>query len=83
MIDGYTTTDRYPYSQAINDERLRSGSGLRQNLNYVRNSVKVTIDAKIFGIGGIVETFVERSVKQSYENSAEFTDAWLAKKLAR
>ena len=49
----------------------------------VDRTVKVTIDAKIFGIGGIVETFVERSVKQSYENSAEFTDAWLAKKLGR
>lgn len=45
LMDGYTTSDAYPYSQAINDERLRPGSGLSQNLNYVRNSVKVTIDA--------------------------------------
>lgn len=34
MLDAYTTTDRYPYSQ-----RLADGT------NYMRNSVKVVIDA--------------------------------------
>ena len=34
MLDGYTTTDRYPYSEPVR------GLG-----NYIRNSVKVTIDA--------------------------------------
>jgi uncharacterized membrane protein (UPF0182 family) len=34
MLDGYTTTDRYPYSDPVR------GLG-----NYIRNSVKVTIDA--------------------------------------
>jgi uncharacterized protein len=40
MLDGYTTTNRYPYSQSV------SGSGgLAHDFNYVRNSVKATIDA--------------------------------------
>jgi uncharacterized membrane protein (UPF0182 family) len=34
MLDGYTSTDRYPYSDPVR------GIG-----NYVRNSVKVTVDA--------------------------------------
>ncbi|HEU4371032.1 MAG TPA: UPF0182 family protein [Methylomirabilota bacterium] len=34
MIDGYTTTDRYPYSDPVR------GIG-----NYIRNSVKATVDA--------------------------------------
>ncbi len=34
MLDGYTTTDRYPYSDPV------PGLG-----NYIRNSVKVTVDA--------------------------------------
>jgi len=34
MLDGYTTTDRYPYSEPV------GGLG-----NYIRNSVKATIDA--------------------------------------
>jgi uncharacterized membrane protein (UPF0182 family) len=33
MIDGYTTTDRYPYAQPV------------RGFNYIRNSVKATIDA--------------------------------------
>jgi hypothetical protein len=43
--DAYTTTDNYPYSQNANTGALSSGSGLNQNFNYVRNSVKVLINA--------------------------------------
>ncbi|MDD3839568.1 MAG: UPF0182 family protein [Clostridia bacterium] len=37
IIDGYTTSDQYPYSQPI----------IRENdyINYIRNSVKVVVDA--------------------------------------
>ncbi|MDQ1508000.1 MAG: uncharacterized protein QOD57_5727 [Actinomycetota bacterium] len=47
VIDAYTVTDRYPYSQAYSPDpaRLTPGSGLQTRLNYVRNSVKATIDA--------------------------------------
>ncbi len=46
MQDAYTTTDRYPYAQQARTDGLRSGADLRgKNFNYVRNSVKVTIDA--------------------------------------
>lgn len=37
MIDAYTTSDRYPYSR-----HHRAGNN---NINYIRNSVKVVIDA--------------------------------------
>jgi len=33
IIDAYTTSDRFPYSQPVN------------NINYIRNSVKVVVDA--------------------------------------
>jgi uncharacterized membrane protein (UPF0182 family) len=40
VIDAYTTTNRYPYAQST------SGTGgLSKRFNYVRNSVKVTVDA--------------------------------------
>jgi uncharacterized membrane protein (UPF0182 family) len=45
VLDGYTTTTRYPYSQALSPEGLPGSSGLNRNFNYVRNSVKVTVDA--------------------------------------
>src|SRR5262249_30189165 len=44
VIDAYTTTDDYPYSQSIHPAEPR-GSGLDSEFNYVRNSVKVTVDA--------------------------------------
>ncbi|MDP9389537.1 MAG: UPF0182 family protein, partial [Actinomycetota bacterium] len=43
--DAYTTTTRYPYSQRANVDRVPGGSGLGTSFNYVRNSVKVVIDA--------------------------------------
>ncbi|MFN0028039.1 MAG: UPF0182 family protein [Acidimicrobiales bacterium] len=44
VIDGYTTTDSYPYGQAFDGENLPAESGLRRQFNYVRNSVKATVD---------------------------------------
>lgn len=38
MIDGYTTSDRHPYARDISRSALGS-------FNYIRNSVKATIDA--------------------------------------
>ena len=43
--DAYTTTDNYPYGQNANTSAVAPGSGLGGNFNYVRNSVKVVIDA--------------------------------------
>ena len=43
--DAYTTTDNYPYAQNADTSALPSGSGLNENFNYVRNSVKVLINA--------------------------------------
>ncbi len=44
VLDGYTTSSQYPYSQNANSLGL-SASGLPYSFNYVRNSVKVVIDA--------------------------------------
>jgi hypothetical protein len=45
VIDGYTTTSRYPYAQKAPVQELPSQSGLRTNFNYVRNSVKAVVDS--------------------------------------
>jgi uncharacterized protein len=45
VIDGFTTTDRYPYAQRADREQLRQGSGLDHEFNYVRNSVKAVVDS--------------------------------------
>jgi uncharacterized membrane protein (UPF0182 family) len=45
VLDAYTTSAGYPYSQNINSQVLPPQSGLPSSYNYVRNSVKVVVDA--------------------------------------
>lgn len=45
VIDGYTTTSNYPYAQTRSNLNVDTDSGLRSSFNYVRNSVKATVDA--------------------------------------
>ncbi|MGW4501637.1 UPF0182 family membrane protein [Micromonospora sp. NPDC004336] len=53
IIDGYTTAATYPYAERINlqeqtaDELTGRGTFqlARENVNYIRNSVKATVDA--------------------------------------
>jgi len=41
VLDAYTVTDKYPYSQYTTIEH----DGIKEQINYIRNSVKVLIDA--------------------------------------
>jgi len=45
VLDAYTTTDNYPYAQNVDTSSLPTTSGLQQNFNYLRNSVKVVVNA--------------------------------------
>ncbi len=55
ILDGYTTSDKYPYSQRVNlqdttNNSLTQNSGTvvplpNETANYIRNSVKATVDA--------------------------------------
>ncbi|HVA53090.1 MAG TPA: UPF0182 family protein [Acidimicrobiales bacterium] len=44
VLDGYTTTSAYPYSEDANQLGISTG-GLPGNFNYARNSVKVVVNA--------------------------------------
>lgn len=45
IVDAYTTSPHYPYAQRANTEQLPAGHGLGGRFNYLRNSVKATVDA--------------------------------------
>jgi uncharacterized protein len=45
VVDLYTSTSRYPYAQMADTDQVASSSGLNHRFNYVRNSVKATVDA--------------------------------------
>ena len=63
ILDAYTTSDQYPYSETYSGD-----GGLSSNVNYVRNSVKVTID----GYNGTVHFYVidnKDPVVRAYEKA--------------
>jgi len=51
IVDGYTTSDQYPYSRLesfsnlTSDQPNTADSFARDQFNYIRNSVKATVDA--------------------------------------
>ncbi|WP_417554228.1 UPF0182 family protein [Microbacterium sp.] len=51
IVDGYTTSSTYPYSQTVNmqnaiaDSTTPASAVAFDNVNYIRNSVKATVDA--------------------------------------
>jgi uncharacterized membrane protein (UPF0182 family) len=61
VLDAYTTSDDYPYAQNVNTTSLPVNSGLNQNFNYVRNSVKVVVNAysgqmKLYDVTSLTKT---------------------------
>jgi uncharacterized membrane protein (UPF0182 family) len=51
VVDGYTTSANYPYSKmeslssVISDQAQSTNAFVMDNVNYIRNSVKATVDA--------------------------------------
>ncbi|MGH9098708.1 MAG: UPF0182 family protein, partial [Acidimicrobiales bacterium] len=45
VLNAYTTTSNFPYSQNADTQNLPTTSGLPQSYNYVRNSVVVVVNA--------------------------------------
>ena len=51
IVDGYTTSNNYPYSRTeslssvTSDQQSTTGVFALDNINYIRNSVKATVDA--------------------------------------
>ena len=46
IVDLYSTSSRFPYSEPAIDDRLGITSDLPRNFNYIRNSVKAVVDAE-------------------------------------
>lgn len=37
----------------------------------------VDVNVKIFGVGGVLESFIEKTTRESYEKTGTFTTAWI------
>ncbi len=45
----------------------------------MRRVLEMTVEVKVFGIGGMAEGFVSKSMQESYAQAAAFTNRWLAR----
>ncbi len=68
VLDGYTTTDRYPYAQDANTDELPTGSGLDHSFNYVRNSVKAVVDT-FDGTVTMYQTGIDDPILDAYSDA--------------
>jgi hypothetical protein len=41
---------------------------------------EIEVDVKIFGVGGTIEKFIEKTTRDSYENATRFTNQFIAEK---
>jgi hypothetical protein len=45
--------------------------------NKVRRVADVTIEAKVFGVGGLIESSAEKQLRQGWDQSAVFMNRWI------
>jgi Protein of unknown function (DUF2505) len=46
--------------------------------NRVRRIAEIVIEAKVFGVGGLLESTFEKELRQGWDRSAIFTNKWIA-----
>ncbi|EYF07564.1 DUF2505 domain-containing protein [Chondromyces apiculatus] len=44
----------------------------------VRRVTEMTIEAKVFGVGGLIESTVEKQLREGWDHSAQFMNRWIA-----
>ncbi|MFA6524686.1 MAG: UPF0182 family protein [Patescibacteria group bacterium] len=70
IYDAYTVSNRYPYAEKVSDSRLNDfvaeNSFVVSNLNYIRNSVKITINAYT-GVTNIYVSDTTDPIIQAYQ----------------
>lgn len=42
--------------------------------------VEIDNEVKVFGVGGMVESFIEKQTRANYEQAAQFTNRWIQEK---
>jgi len=69
MVDAYTTTSYYPYGQPASTSMLPGGSGLAGPYDYVRDAVKVVVNAYTGKMHFYVVNGVRDPLIESYERA--------------
>jgi hypothetical protein len=63
-------------------DRIRLGGAMRMEPRGTDGCTRVVdfeVDARVFGLGGVIEAFVQRTVRASYDQSCGFTNEFIAR----
>lgn len=69
VIKPNTMTDKLRNEGTVNCEPRGEGKSTR--------IVTITAEAKVFGVGGMIESFFEKSFQTGWQKSAEFINRWV------
>lgn len=69
VIKTNTLTDKLRNEGTVKCEPRGAGKSLRV--------VEITAEAKVFGVGGMIESAFEKSFRSGWQQSAEFTNRWV------
>lgn len=74
---------RWKLTPSVMADKMKQEGSLRIEKigeDKVRRVVEMIIEAKVFGIGGILEGTAEKQLREGWENSAAFMNKWIADK---
>lgn len=81
-FDKATKTFRFSIKPSTLEGKLKNEGTVRaepQDGGKCRRIVDVVVEAKVFGIGGMLESATEKSLREGWGKGAQFFNAWLAK----
>ncbi|HEX4341038.1 MAG TPA: DUF2505 domain-containing protein [Polyangiaceae bacterium] len=72
VVEPTVMADKLSVSGVVHTERTGD--------NSCRRIYDAVVNAKVFGIGGMIENRILADIKQSYDKAAEFTNRWIKEK---
>jgi hypothetical protein len=79
-FDKASKTFRWTIKPSALESKLRQEGNVRAEAagpNKTRRIVEIVVEAKVFGIGGMIESSVEKGLRGGWNKSARFINDWL------
>ncbi|MBL9003217.1 MAG: DUF2505 domain-containing protein [Myxococcales bacterium] len=81
-LDKKTSVWRWKMTPSALADKLRNEGMMRIEPigdSKIRRIAEITIEAKIFGVGGLLESTSEKQLRDGWDRSAQFMNDWLKK----
>jgi len=82
-FDKATKQYRFKITPSSMAERINTSGVMRIETiqpKRIRRVIELDIEVKIFGVGGMIESYTAKATKESYDKTATFTQKWLTER---